>query len=707
MNRNMNSSLVLLLLLVFSGVLSGCQTQRPAALRDDLREVIRESRDSVFPALVHVSVYIATYDDGAIKRGRGSGSGSIIDSEGHVVTNAHVVYEGEKYICTLSDKQQIPATLVGADPLTDLAVLKLDLSAYEGDVNKLPVAKWGNSDALQVGDYVLAMGSPFSLSRSVTLGIVSNVERVLANSSEDIDRIRIAGGQRSGLFTRWIQHDALIQPGNSGGPLVNLAGQIVGINTRGGNAIGFSIPSNQARSVADRLIAHGEVERSWLGVDFRTIEGTGNDKGVLVSSVVKDGPADAAGLEPGDLILSIDKNPVTVEFLEQVPTLLASLANRPVGTKLALAYERDGKTYETVLTTERLEKDRGERENLRLWGLTVEQSTPVMVREFQLPSEGALVTGIRSGSAAQRAEPALSVGDVILRVDDKEVKSISDVVDIYNEYVEMEESPEQVLIEFDRSGQRLLTLIEPKEPEPVDPTPEIRKAWIGVATQPVTEKLAKGLGDNGARGFRITRIYRDTVAAKSDLQVGDIITHLEGEALQPLGEEQAGLFEDKVRQLRRGREATLTVHRGDESKDIKILLEPSKRTAGEMKRDTNQDFGIVVRDLTFFDREDARWDQSIQGVLVVGGSPIGWAAEGGVRGGDLIQRIGDQKITDVKSFRKAMEEISEAQPETVVFSVVRGARTRFLFVECDWKPKSEEESGSEDSESATEATESE
>ena len=185
----------------------------------------------------------------------------------------------------------MPARLVGEDPLTDLALLELDLSELEDTSRPLPVAAFGDSDALEIGDYVMAMGSPFSLSRSVSLGIVSNTERVFAGGfgSHDIEEMELAAGQRTGLFTRWIQHDAVISPGNSGGPLVNLAGEIVGVNELGGSSLSFAIPSNLAARVSATLAESGEVERSWIGVSFKPIQRTGLDAGVLISSVVRPG----------------------------------------------------------------------------------------------------------------------------------------------------------------------------------------------------------------------------------------------------------------------------------------------------------------------------------------------------------------------------------------------------------------------------------
>ncbi len=167
-----------------------------ARVRDQIREIITSARDRVYPALVHIQVITVNYWDGKEHKGRSVGSGTIIDKEGYVLTNQHVTAEGRKFRCTLSDKQEITATLVGEDPLTDLAVLKLELSEVK-DVESLPVAKFGNSDEVQIGDYVMAMGSPFALSRTVTLGIVANNRRVFADGgSEDIEDMELEEVER-------------------------------------------------------------------------------------------------------------------------------------------------------------------------------------------------------------------------------------------------------------------------------------------------------------------------------------------------------------------------------------------------------------------------------------------------------------------------------------------------------------------------------
>jgi len=311
------------------------QPEGPDRLREEIRKMVTQARDQVFPALVNISVITVNYTGGKETKGGATGSGTIISPEGYVVTNHHVAEDGKKFRVTLADKQEVSATLVGDDPLTDLAVLKINISELK-DPSRVPVASWGDSDALQVGDYVMAMGSPFSLSRTVTLGIVSNTERVFTGAGDDVEEQEFDSGQRTGLFTRWVQHDATINPGNSGGPLVNLQGQVVGVNTLGGSNMAFAIPSSLARPVAEALIKNGEVVRSYVGVQLRSIKRSDFKEGVLLNSVIKNGPADHAGLHAGDLILMMNGEKINAHFPEEIPALARKIADMTVGYKVTL-----------------------------------------------------------------------------------------------------------------------------------------------------------------------------------------------------------------------------------------------------------------------------------------------------------------------------------------------------------------------------------
>ena len=266
------------------------------------------------------------------------------------------------------------------------------------------------------------------------------------------------------------------------------------------------------------------------------------------------------------------------------------------------------------------------------------------------------------------------------------IRSLSNFIDRYEEIMDREELPEYLLVEFDRRGKSHVTLLKPKPEKDEDPPREVAKAWIGVATQPVVKRLAEQLGHPDQLGFRITRVYPGTLAAESDLKVGDIIVKLNGDKLTPLRKEDAGLFQREVRRLSIDDQAALTVLRDGEETEIVLKLERTRLRQDEARRDRNRDFDLTVRELTFFDRDENRWDKSVRGVLVFSVESAGWAGLGGIRSGDLIQRIGEKRIRGIKSYRRAMETIVEEQPERVVFVVLRGVRTHFQYVEPDWKP---------------------
>jgi serine protease Do len=677
--------------------------QKAEELRQDMRRMMALARDRVFPALVNIEVITVNYWDGKERKGRAVGSGTIISPEGYVLTNYHVAENGKKFKCTLSDKQEITATLVGDDPLTDLAVLKLDLTQLKDATMPLPYASLGDSDELQIGDTVMAMGSPWALSRSVTRGSISNTERVLAASDDEAGELYFDEDQRTGIFNRWIQHDAAVNPGNSGGPLVNLEGEMVGVNARGsllGGDMGFAIPSNIARGVAANLVKHADVPRSSYGLSLKSIKKTGLKEGVLVNSVTENGPADQAGIKAGDVILKIDDEPVTIWYPEQIPPLLKELADRGVGSHVRITYVRDEQTHETEIVTVRLKRDRGDEAAFRTWGMSAKEITERMAHNRRLDSTaGVLVSGVRSGSPAELAKPAIMEGDVIRAIDGEVIDTLDDFIDCYEEIMDREELPDYLLVEFDRKGKSHITPLKPKPDKDEDSPREVAKAWIGVATQPVLKKLAEQLGHPDLLGFRVTRVYPGSVAADSELMVGDIILELNGEAVEPRTIADAGLFQRRVRRLDIGDDATLTVLRHGDRLPVTLELERTRITKDEARRDRNRDFELTVREVTFFDRDENRWDKNIRGVLIESVESAGWTSLGGLRRGDLIQQIADHEIRGIKSYRRAMEAVTEEQPERVVFVVLRGVRTHFQFVEPDWKPSTgadEDEEGHEE-----------
>jgi serine protease Do len=315
---------------------------RPATTPGD-RTAIDRAIAAVLPSLVRVSVVYLDQQAGREVKGMSSGSGTIITTDGYVVTNHHVTGRPRRIMCTLSNFEEVPAELVGSDPLADIAVLKLKPATP----TKYPAARWGDSDKLARGQLVLAMGSPLALSQSVTQGIVSNTAMVMPQALGG--DANLLDGEDVGTIVRWVAHDAAIYPGNSGGPLVNLSGEIVGVNEIS-YGLGGAIPSNLAQSVAQALIKDGRVIRAWTGLELQPRPSVDTRTGALVAWVSEKSPADVAGLQAGDLLTRVNDTPVDVRFAEQLPLVNRLLLSLPVGRPSRLTVRRANADADKVLT---------------------------------------------------------------------------------------------------------------------------------------------------------------------------------------------------------------------------------------------------------------------------------------------------------------------------------------------------------------------
>ena len=365
--------------------------------------------------------------DGGAIRERSLGSGVIVDQKGYILTNRHVVEKADRIRVTFTDDPpgvQHEAKVVGTDQETDLAVIKVDVD------HPLPAAKMGNSDGMQVGDWVLAIGSPFGQAGTVTAGIVSAKGR-------DI----VPGRQ----FQTFIQTDAAINPGNSGGPLVNLNGEVIGINTailsetNAYAGIGFALPSRTVVEVYNQLVSpEHKVSRGSIGIMFDAVENPaiarvyGSGTGVPISSVVAGSPADQAGLKVGDTITSVDGKKVT-----KGTELVSDIASRKPGSKIALGFLRNGKSQETTVTiadraklfAARLGEDQDNDDagspKQSKFGVTVRKVTPEMAERLDMPAgKGVIVQDVKPGSFAEDVN--LGRGDVILEINKQPVNSEED-----------------------------------------------------------------------------------------------------------------------------------------------------------------------------------------------------------------------------------------------------------------------------------------
>ena len=315
----------------------------------------------------------------------------------------------------------MPADLVGTDPLSDIAVVKL----HPATPRTFPAARFGDSSLLQRGQTVLAMGSPLALSQSVTQGIVSNKDMIMPSSfGSEAERL---DGEDVGTIVKWIAHDAAIYPGNSGGPLVNLAGEIVGVNEIS-FGLGGAIPSNLARAVADALIRDGRVKRSWTGLEVQPRIGSSEKAGALVSWVADKSPAAVGGLKAGDVLVRVNATAVDAAYAEQLPEVNLLLLSLPVGQPARFVVRRDAaETTATVVPVERPAAMSLPSE-VRAWGLAAANLTPFESREMARDStEGAVVVGLRPNGPADQAKPALRAGDIILELEGRPVRTVSDL----------------------------------------------------------------------------------------------------------------------------------------------------------------------------------------------------------------------------------------------------------------------------------------
>ncbi len=386
------------------------------------------------------------------RRAQSLGSGVIVDPSGLILTNNHVVSKADEIKVVLGDKREFKGKLIGSDPKTDLAVIRIDAT-------DLPTISWGDSDKLQVGEYVLAIGNPFGLNQTVTMGIVSAVGRANVGIAD---------------YEDFIQTDAAINPGNSGGAMVNTHGELVGINTAiftqsgGYMGIGFAVPSNMAKSIMESLAKSGKVVRGWLGISIQEVTpqlakefGLKEPKGALVSDVLPDSPAEKAGFHRGDVIVQL--NGQSIENSTQLRNLVAKTG---VGSKAKVRVVRDKKEKEFDVTIEEQPKEiagsgdteeNEEAASTALTGIEVRNLTPEVAKQLGLNrnDKGVVITRVDPGSIAD--EVGLQRGDLIMEVNRKPVRNTDD----YDELISKIGKDEAILLLVNRQGRTMFVTIAP------------------------------------------------------------------------------------------------------------------------------------------------------------------------------------------------------------------------------------------------------
>lgn len=444
----------LLLFDPFLGISRAAEELTGLRLLEEVQGVLITLADRVKPAVVNIAPVSASVRSGESPRDRGpnnpgTGSGVIVDKEGWIVTNNHVVGDAKEVEVRLSDRSKFVGQVIGRDPDTDLAIIKIN------PTSELPTVPFGDSAKVRVGQWVMAVGNPFSLDRTVTLGVVSGLER---------DAVRLS------RYEAFIQTDASINPGNSGGPLFNIKGEVIGINTAIINyaqGIGFAIPSNMVQQVVGQLRARGKVVRGWLGVGIQEVTaelavkfGIKENAGVLVNDVFENEPAARGGLKPGDIIAKVDGQGV-----ETPAGLSRAVAGLTPGTKIELDVIRNGE-HRTVTV------DLGERKEdavvasipspppqpeIKL-GLNVQDLTPELADKFKVKDQkGVLVSKVDPGSVAQ--EQGLREGDLIKEVNRQTVTSTEE----FKSAVSQAKKGESVLLRVVRENRAFYAVLSPKE----------------------------------------------------------------------------------------------------------------------------------------------------------------------------------------------------------------------------------------------------
>lgn len=377
----------------------------------------------------------------------GLGSGVIVSSDGYILTNYHVIKDADEIKVLLSDKRDFKGKVVGTDPKTEIAVIKIEAT-------NLPTIKWGDSNRLKVGEIVLAIGNPYGLNQTVTMGIVSAVGRANVGIAE---------------YEDFIQTDAAINPGNSGGAMVNVKGELVGINTAifstsgGYQGIGLAIPSDMAKDVMDSLIAKGKVVRGWLGVSVQSITpelakqfNLKEEKGALVGDVVEESPAEKAGIQRGDIITAYEGKKIDEPY--QLRNMVANTSPSKE-VELTIVRENTTKTIKVTISEQPAEVQKlskGEYDNL-LRGVTVQNLTPEIYKQLNLPKKlkGVVVSEIDEESPAAMV---LTQGDIIQEINRKKITSTRD----YENIVAKIKPEEDILLLVFRNGSSIYITLSAK-----------------------------------------------------------------------------------------------------------------------------------------------------------------------------------------------------------------------------------------------------
>jgi serine protease Do len=411
----------------------------------DFRQVVQQAKDKVFPAVVFIKSYKETHEAGKRTTSEVLGSGVLISDDGQVLTNWHVVDKGKTIRCLLYDGSAYHAEILGTDKDTDLALLQLHKKGDKtAKPSNLPYAELGDSSVLREGDFVMAMGAPWGLNRSVSIGIISCTRRFLPNSSE---------------YSLWLQTDADINPGNSGGPLVDTAGRVIGINTRGGSSLGFATPSNNIKIILKQLREHGKVNWSWTGLQLQPLRDFDRDiyfegdKGVIVAETDLESPARRAGIQVRDRILRVNDTELNAISDENLPAVRRTLGLLPKNKEAVFTLLRDGKEMTITLTPRAKGKVEGEELDCPRWDMTVKAINQFDNEDLYFyRKKGVFIYGIKRPGNARDAR--LRPKDILLKIGKTEINTLDDVEKAYDQAIKTIDENHRIVITVLRNGLR-------------------------------------------------------------------------------------------------------------------------------------------------------------------------------------------------------------------------------------------------------------
>ena len=638
----------------------------------------------VFPTIVRIEAIRLRPSDGRLTKQWTGGSGVIISEKGYLVTNCHVTEDGDFFRCYLYDGSHVEAKLIGQDALTDLAVLQLDLSQRAKNAPPLVVAKFGDSAALAAGEEVFALGSPGFLSQSVTRGVVSNPSLVLPEQT--VGRMMLRG-EDVGMLVRWVLHDARIFGGNSGGPLVNARGDIVGINEIGVVSLSGAIPSNLAKDVAQEIITTGRVTRGWSGATVQPrLEADAENIGVVIGDVTADSPAAKAGLQPGDVVLAGDGHAIEGAEEKAVAHFNRLEAGQRPGNAFVVDYVRGGKKQTAKVILSAREPARSDDAEFGNWGAVVRDLTQKIARAERLPDvRGVWLENIRPAGPCGQAEPTLRRGDVLIAIDGKAVGSVAELRDLTAQLmVDAPKGVRSVLANVRRDGAVVSSVVELRTVDERNVTPLARKAWLGVSSQPLTPKLSTRLGIKAEGGVRLTRIFPGTKAEAAGLQVGDVILAIDDTAVSARRPEDSDVLARQIRQYRSGTTAKFSLWREGAAKELDVVLEEQPVPPAEMPWWQDVQLEFSAREIAFDDRVRLQIGTDARGAIVESAAPAGWAALAGLRADDVIESAGGAAITNLEDLKRARTAIVASGKAWWVLLVRRRGQT--LFVEISLKP---------------------